>query len=94
MSKESSDPHWKELADYLKKLNVDFFWKTQNMISEKKTHNIQPPSMPVRRAGMGISMSVRQEHTPPALTGDMESDSSTKYEIQDQKRTSSERWLK
>jgi hypothetical protein len=89
VSNESNDPHWKELADYLKKLNVEFYWKTQNMISDKKNHHIQPPSRPVRRAGMGISMAVREEHTPSVLTGDSESDSSKKYENRGPKRTSS-----
>lgn len=94
MSNESNDPQWKELADYLKKLNVEFYWNTQNMISDKKNHHIQPPSRPVRRAGVGISMSMRQEQTPPVLTGDSESSPSKKYENRGQKRTSSERWLR
>ena len=94
MNNESNDPHWKELADYLRKLNVDFYWKTQNIISEKKANNIQPPSRPMRRAGMGISMTMRQEQAPPALSGDEESAPSQKYENRDRKQNSPERWLR
>jgi len=82
VNNESNDPHWKELADYLRKLNVDFYWKAQNMISEKKANNILPPSRPMRRTGMGISMTMRQEHTPPVLTEDEDPVSSKNPEME------------
>ena len=94
VNNESNDPHWKELADYLRKLNVDFYWRAQNMISEKKANNILPPSRPMRRAGMGISMTMRQDHTPPDLLGVEESAPSQKSENRDRKRNSPERWLR
>jgi hypothetical protein len=71
VSHENNEPHWKELADYLRKLNIEFYWKSQNMISAKKAHNIEPPSKPVRTGG--ISLAMRQEHTPPVFTGDRKS---------------------
>jgi len=94
VNNESNDLHWKELADYLKKLNVDFYWKTQNMVSEKKARNIQSPSRPVRKAGMGISLSMRQEHTPPVLAEGEEHVPSRKAEIKGRKRNLSERWTR
>jgi hypothetical protein len=69
VSHENNDPHWKELADYLRKLNIEFYWRSQNLISEKKARNIEPPSKPVRTGG-GISLNMRQEHTPPIFAED------------------------
>jgi hypothetical protein len=94
VNNESNDPHWKEIADYLRKLNVDFYWRSRNMISAKKTHYIATPSRPVRKAGMGISMSLRQEQTPPVFTEDNETALSQKSENRDRKRNSAERWLR
>lgn len=67
MSNGSNDQHWKELADHLRKLNVDYYWRVRNRISEKNARDIGALSRPVRSSGMGISMSMRQEHTPPDL---------------------------
>ena len=92
MNKESNDPHWKEIADYLRKLNVDFYWKTQDMLQERSGYNPNPPPKPSR--GGGISMTMRQEHTPPVLAGDEEPVSSQKFESEDRKRNSPERWLR
>lgn len=67
MSNENNDQHWKELADHLRKLNVDYYWRIRNRISEENARNIGPPSRPVRSSGMGISMSMMQEYAPPIL---------------------------
>jgi hypothetical protein len=92
VNKESNDPHWKEIADYLWKLNVDFYWKTQDMLPERSGHIPNPPPKPSR--GGGISMTMRQEHTPPVLAEDEEPVSSQKFESEDRKRNSPERWLR
>ena len=91
MNNDSNDLYWKDLAEYLRKLNVDFYWRAQNMISEKKANNILSPSRPMRRAGMGISMTMRQDHTPPDLLGGEESAPSQKSENRDQKQNLPER---
>jgi hypothetical protein len=89
VNNESNDPYWKELADYLRKLNVDFYWKTQSMVHDKSAYQPKPPPRPFK--GGGISMTMRQEHTPPVLTEDEEPVSSQKSENRDRKRNSPER---
>lgn len=71
---ESNDPHWKELADYLRKLNVDFYWRIQDRISEESACKAMPPSRPVHGSGLGISMNIRQEHFPFVTTEEKEPD--------------------
>jgi len=92
VNNDSNNPYWKELADYLRKLNVDFYWKTQNMVHEKSGYQPKPPPRPSK--GGGISMTMRQEHTPPVLTEDEEPVSSQKSENKDRKRNLPERWLR
>jgi len=83
VNNESNDPYWKELADYLRKLNVDFYWKTRNMVHERSVYKSTPPPKPSMSGG--ISMSMRQEHTPPALTEEEDPVSSQKSEDGDKK---------
>jgi hypothetical protein len=92
VNNESNDPHWKEIADYLRKLNVDFYWKTQNMLYERSGYTPNSPPKPSK--GGRISMTMRQEHTPPVNSGDKEFAPSQKSENRDRRRNSQERWLK
>ena len=92
MNNENNDLYWKELADYLRKLNVDFYWKIQDMLQERSANIHNPPPKPSR--GGGISMTMKQEHTPPVLVGDEEPVPSQKFKNEDRKRNSSERWLR
>jgi hypothetical protein len=86
VNNQSNDPHWKEIADYLRKLNVDFYW---NMVHEKP---LSRPLLPPRPCmGMKISMDMKQEHTPPILTGDEDPAFSLKSETEKGKRNSLER---
>ena len=78
----------KELADHLKKLNLDFYWRSRNLIREEKAQNIKPPAKPLRKVGMGISMFLRQEHTSPVSAITKESDNPPKSENGNQKRNS------
>lgn len=84
MSIDLDDPHWKDLADYLRKLNVEFYWKTRNMVQEKPGHRPMPPPRPSR--GGGISMAMKQEGEPPPLMDDQVHDSKRQSEIQHLKK--------
>ncbi len=84
MSIDLDDPHWKGLADSLRKLNVEFHWKTRErlstMVQEKPGHRPIPPPRPSR--GGGISMAMKQEGEPPPLLDDHADDGKRQSEIQ------------
>lgn len=65
MNNENNDPQWKKIADDLRKLNVDFYWK---MVHERPASRPMPPPRPC--ISKDISMATKQEHTPPIITGD------------------------
>jgi hypothetical protein len=86
VNNDINDLYWKELADYLRKLNVDFYWK---MVHEKP---FSRPLLPPRPCmGKKISMNMMQEHTPPLPIGDEESTFSQKSETGNRKLNLSER---
>ena len=89
VNNDSNDLYWKELADYLRNLNVDFYWK---MVHEKPLSRPLPPPRPC--VGGRIAMTMKQEHTPPVHAGDEDPVTSKKSEIKDRKRTTPERWLR
>ena len=80
MSIDLDDPHWKDQADSLRKLNVEFYWKTRDMVQEKPGH--RPIPLPRQSRGGGISMAMKQEGESPPLMDDQADDSMRHPEIQ------------
>jgi hypothetical protein len=70
LDNRNNDPYWKVLADHLRKLDVDFYWKSFNIATEKSISRPLPPPRPC--IGKGLFLVMKQEHTPPILTGDEE----------------------
>ena len=60
----------KELADYLRRLNLEFEWKTRNFTLKNRDDKPGPPPRPIERNR--ISMSMIQERNPRPRPEDLD----------------------
>ncbi len=78
MSIDLDDPYWKDLADYLRMLNVEFYGKTRFMIPENPGYRSKPS--PKLSEGEGIYMAKKQEDEQFLVMDDQAHDSKMLHE--------------